>query len=88
MIRRHLLVHGRVQGVSFRAATQQQAREHAVAGWVANLADGTVEVELEGEPDDVEAVIGWCHQGPPAAGVSRVDVTEIEPTGASEFSVR
>lgn len=88
MIRRHLVVHGHVQGVHFRAATGQQARDHALAGWVANRADGTVEAELEGDPDQVAAVLRWCHDGPPSARVERVDVTDLEPTGEVGFEVR
>jgi acylphosphatase len=88
MIRRHLVVHGHVQGVSFRAATEQQASEHALSGWVANCPDDTVEAELEGENDDVSAVIAWCHDGPPSARVDRVDVRDLEPTGETGFDVR
>ena len=48
VVRRRLLVHGRVQGVFFRDATRERARSEGVAGWARNLADGAVEVVLEG----------------------------------------
>ena len=84
----HLVVHGTVQGVFFRSSTQDQATGRGVAGWVRNTAEGTVEVELEGASDDVEAVVDFVHRGPGAATVEHVEVTELEPTGASGFEVR
>lgn len=48
---------GRVQGVGFRACTLRVAREFEVAGWVRNLADGRVQVVVEGEPTTVNAFL-------------------------------
>jgi len=48
---------GRVQGVGFRYAALQVAKEFEVAGFVANLEDGRVHLEAEGEPDEVAAFI-------------------------------
>jgi acylphosphatase len=88
-VARHLVVHGRVQGVFFRTATRQVAQRCGVAGWVRNLPDGTVEAWLEGDPDDVETVEAWVHAGgPPAAEVSDVDVSPQEPTGHAGFMIR
>jgi len=87
MIRRRVIVHGRVQGVYFRADCASQAHAHGVSGWVSNQPDGTVYAELEGPPEDVDAVIAWCHTGSPRAAVTRVDVTPLDPTGETGFSV-
>ena len=67
--RAHLRIHGTVQGVAFRAHARDQARKLKVKGWVRNLADGDVEAVAEGAPDEVDAFIRWCHDGPPAADV-------------------
>lgn len=53
----HLVFHGTVQGVSFRANTQRIAREMGLTGWVRNMADGTVEAEVEGTVEEVEDLI-------------------------------
>jgi acylphosphatase len=82
MRRIRAIVSGRVQGVSFRAATRAEARRLGVVGWVRNRDDGAVELEAEGADDLVAALIQWCHQGPPAARVASVAVDELAPTGA------
>ncbi|MBP2146680.1 acylphosphatase [Methanofollis sp. W23] len=85
----HLFVRGRVQGVFFRDATEETARQHGVTGWVQNLPDGRVEAVFEGEAEDVEAVLAVCQRGPPAARVTGVEVHEEPYTGTfSGFSVR
>jgi acylphosphatase len=87
-IRRHLIVHGKVQGVFFRDSTREAAENEGVSGWAANRDDGSVEAVLEGPPDAVEAVIGFCRMGPMSAEVTSVDVTEEESEGLSGFEIR
>ncbi|MDO8144868.1 MULTISPECIES: acylphosphatase [Isoptericola] len=82
------VVHGRVQGVGFRDATARVAERAGVAGQVANLPDGTVEVELEGDEGAVGSVVEYLHHGPPAAAVSSVRVTDLEPRGDTVFRIR
>lgn len=82
MRRIRAIVSGRVQGVSFRASTCTEARRLGVVGWVKNRADGSVELEAEGPDAMVEALVQWCHQGPPPARVARVAVEELPATGA------
>jgi acylphosphatase len=81
-------VTGLVQGVFFRAWTQQQASELGVVGWVLNASDGSVEGHLEGDKTAVRQLVDLLHQGPPSAQVSRVDVEATEPEGADRFEVR
>jgi acylphosphatase len=83
-----LVVHGRVQGVWFRGATQQAARAAGVSGWVRNRADGAVEAVIEGEPERVESVVRFCAVGPPAARVARIECLDESPEGLSGFAVR
>jgi acylphosphatase len=80
-------VSGRVQGVSFRWYTQEQAARLGVRGWVRNEPDGSVLVHAEGEAEAVDALVEWCRQGPALARVSHVVVREAPPTGASSFEV-
>ena len=84
----HIVVHGFVQGVFFRASTQSQATEHSLTGWVRNLPDGTVEIHAEGEKESLDRFIEWCRQGPPAANVQRLDLDWIASQGLSAFEVR
>ena len=88
MIRRRVVVHGHVQGVFFRDTMRRLAERHGVTGWVRNNADGTVEAALEGEPEAVERLVRFAHEGPRGAVVEQVDVHEEEPEGLPTFSVR
>lgn len=88
MIRRRVVVHGRVQGVWFRETTRHTAERHGVRGWVRNLRDGTVEAVLEGDEQAVAAVVAFCHRGPPDACVDRVDVVDEPVEGLTRFDVR
>jgi len=90
MLRAHLLIEGRVQGVFFRQETAERAMSLNVSGWVKNLPDGRVEALFEGEERAVEELIDWCHMGPPSALVRRVHVEreKIEKLECSDFSVR
>ncbi len=75
----HLLVSGRVQGVGFRAFTQQAAIENEIVGWVRNLADGAVEVEAVGEDKKVDQFIKKVKKGPSFfAKVKNIQITECE----------
>lgn len=82
MIARRIVVHGRVQGVGFRYATVEAARDAGVRGWVRNRRDGTVEALLQGPDDAVARTIAWMRRGPPAARVDRVDVDEVAADAA------
>ncbi|HJQ52190.1 MAG TPA: acylphosphatase [Gaiellaceae bacterium] len=88
MERRHVVVHGFVQGVGFRFAVERAANSRGVAGWVRNRADGTVEAVFEGELDDVEAVIELCRRGPRGSNVQRTDVAVESAEGLTGFRVR
>ena len=72
----HAIVHGRVQGVSFRYYTQE-------TGFVRNLPDGTVEVVAEGDETGLGDLASWLQRGPSAALVERVDLDWTEPQQSS-----
>ncbi len=88
MIRRRLVVHGRVQGVFFRETARRRALAAGLAGWVRNVPDGTVEAVFEGEPDAVERLVEFCREGPRGARVEWVDVVAEEPEQLAGFDVR
>ncbi|MNY29825.1 Acylphosphatase [compost metagenome] len=84
MPRIHLLISGRVQGVYYRQSTTQVASTLGLSGWVRNLPDGRVELTAEGPAATLEQLIAFCHEGPPAARVERVECQWLE--GSGEFT--
>ena len=88
VVRAHVIVSGRVQGVSYRAYAEQEALRLGVRGWVRNRPDRTVEAVFEGPRAAVDAMVAWCHEGSPAASVTGVRVTNGPPEGEPPFEVR
>ncbi|MGP3534632.1 acylphosphatase [Microbacterium sp. RD1] len=87
MRRVHVRVRGRVQGVGYRYTAQARADELGLTGWVRNRADGTVEAEIEGSGDAVDAALAFLHEGPPGARVDEVVVTDVPAAGNPGFRV-
>ena len=75
-IRVRVIVKGRVQGVFFRAHTQDEASRLGLFGWVCNLPDNSVEALIEGEEGLVNDMIRWFYTGSPSSSVTQVIVTE------------
>jgi len=83
------VVHGHVQGVSFRYYTRQKATSLRLVGYVRNLYDGTVKVVAEGRQDSLQRFLSWLRVGPPLAHVTHVDVHWQPPGGKHRrFEVR
>ena len=86
---RSYIVSGRVQGVGFRFFVNRAAAIDGLHGWVRNLPDGSVEIRAEGEAGALEQFEHRIRQGPPAARVEHVDVTDVGATGSDTgFTVR
>jgi protein-L-isoaspartate(D-aspartate) O-methyltransferase len=82
-------VSGTVQGVFYRASARHEGERLGLRGWVGNASDGSVALHLQGDAAVVDAMLGWCRVGPPAARVSRVEVGDAEPDESlSGFEVR
>ena len=89
VVRVRVRVRGRVQGVWYRASTQERALALGLSGWVRNLVDGGVELEAQGPSAAVDALVSWCRTGPPMARVDDIAVQKIEPqVPAGSFEVR
>jgi acylphosphatase len=88
MIARRLIVHGRVQGVFYRAWTVETANALGLTGWVRNRRSGEVEILACGVAEAVDALVERCRSGPPAASVTRIDVEEAEAEPLATFETR
>ena len=80
-----VLVHGRVQGVGYRAFARRHALDLGLTGQVENLADGRVEVVVEGPRLDLEHLLVHLRRGPVHATVAGLDVAWSEPAGLAGF---
>lgn len=83
------IVEGRVQGVFFRAYTQEEATRLGLTGWTRNMPDGNVEVLMEGEEEQIQQMIDWLYRGSPMSRVTGVITLEEEPLGGmTDFQIR
>lgn len=82
-----VLVFGKVQGVWFRASTQNQAKALGVFGYAKNLPDGSVEVLVIGETDNVERLLSWLWKGSDGCRVDNLVVTDEPLIDINEFKV-
>jgi acylphosphatase len=77
-------IEGRVQGVYYRAWTEETAHSLGLDGWVRNASDGSVEAVFSGPAAQVDEMLRRCARGPGDAKVSAVTITEeggAPPTG-------
>jgi acylphosphatase len=83
-----LTLSGKVQNVGFRFSAVRKAEENSIKGFVKNQVDGTVYIEAEGEPEDLNNFVMWCQEGPPSAVVENVSKQEIPVQNYNRFSVK
>jgi acylphosphatase len=88
IVRAHVFISGRVQGVGYRYSTVDTASQLGLTGWVRNLPDSRVEAVFEGAREVVDEMVRWCHSGPPAAVVQEVVLEYEKPEGLQRFEVR
>jgi len=85
----HAIISGTVQGVFYRASTQNEAKKLDLTGFVRNLPDGTVELEVQGESGAIDKLLEWCRQGPPDSEVTRISSEVISRVpGEGVFEIR
>lgn len=83
----NITVSGKVQGVFYRAFTQQEAQRLKLKGFVRNQPNGDVYIEAEGEEHVLNEFVNWCKKGSPNAVVKAVKATEGDLKKFSEFSI-
>jgi acylphosphatase len=87
LVRRRVVVRGRVQGVAFRAHASERARVLGVRGWVRNRPDGSVEAVFEGTPEAVRNAVEACRRGPRWAAVEGVEEFDERPEHLAGFEI-
>jgi acylphosphatase len=75
----HLMISGRVQGVSYRVWLKAEADARSLSGWTRNRANGDVEAVLAGPPEAVRSLAELCRSGPPMARVDQILIADAEP---------
>lgn len=88
IVAKHLIIKGRVQGVWFRGWTLQSAQALGLVGWVRNRTNGDVEALVQGSRVDVERLIDLAWQGPSAARVDTIEISDVESGALTSFDQR
>ena len=86
-IQRKIVVRGKVQGVGFRNATRRKAMELGIRGSVRNLDDGSVEILASATDKEFKVFENWCRKGPSHARMDRREISELDQTGFTDFSI-
>lgn len=84
---KHILVKGKVQGVFYRATAKETAEGLGLTGWVKNTEAGAVEIVASGTEEQLSRFVSWCRQGPPAAVVADVLISDTEEKVFEKFTV-
>lgn len=83
------MIHGDVQGVSYRYFARDIAKKMGVKGWMRNESDGSISAVVEGDDERVENFVNWCKQGSPMSTVEKVDITESKYSGLfKDFEIK
>ena len=80
-------ISGKVQGVYFRASSQQIAIDHSLSGYARNLDDGSVEVLMCGEELAIDKMLDWLAQGPSKAEVENIESKQVPWQQHNFFSI-
>jgi acylphosphatase len=86
-INKQVKVFGKVQGVFFRKSAQQKAMTLGIQGWIKNLDDGALLVEIEGDIHAVQEMENWLRHGPPMAVVESLEISLSEEKGYQDFLI-
>ena len=86
-IQRKIVVRGKVPGVGFRNATWRKAMQLGIRGSVGNLDDGSVDILASATDKEFKVFENWCRVGPSHARVERLEISELDQTGFTDFSI-
>ena len=81
----NITVYGRVQGVLFRNAARIEAKKLELHGFVKNLDDGSIYIEIEGDEKLVGDFIAWCRKGPKHAEIDKIEIVPHPVKNFSDF---
>jgi acylphosphatase len=88
-VRVRILIEGRLQGANFRFNAQKEASRLNLVGFIRNLADGRIEIEAQGEQDQVDKILAWCQEEPHGSQIKSILFRYDDPINRySEFNVR
>jgi acylphosphatase len=88
-MRMRILIEGKLQGSNFRYHTQQQAQQLGVSGFVRILSDGRIEIDIQGNKEQLDQMLAWCQQEPHNSNIKTILYRYDEPTErATDFVVR
>lgn len=87
-VQKHIHISGRVQGVGFRAFIRREAAVLDITGWAKNLADGRVEVVIEGKKDKISEMIEKLKEGPSFAKVNDLEIEDEKPKNFNDFEIK
>ncbi len=82
-----ILVTGHVQGVGFRWSAANEARNRDIKGYIKNLSDGSVYIEAEGSPVQLDIFVEWCKKGPAFGTVESVNIETVPAVNYSDFRI-
>ena len=84
-----ILIEGRLQRMNFRLQTQQQAQRLGLVGFIRNLSDGRIEIEIQGDEDKIEEMLAWCQKEPHSSQIKSILYRFDEPNKHyTDFMVR
>lgn len=81
-------ISGRVQGIGFRYSARTIARNHNISGFVRNEPDGSVYIEAEGKPENLDQFLHWCYKGPGSGRIDRVVFNEAPLRDFDSFNIK
>jgi acylphosphatase len=67
-----ILIEGRLQGMNFRYQAQEQARKLELCGFIRTLADGRIEIEVQGQKEQIEKLLDWCQLEPHSSHIKTI----------------